>query len=178
MTERQHKIFFLTLLLGCLVLTLTLDAPTRNYVPVIWTVLGFGLHGFWTWSTWIELSKRLIIQHQNKLDELRISYIDNRFKTTVNMFSLLQKRKRIENISSDIKMRLSFFRTYLRLTIIAFLVTAILGLTTVMMTWNWMKNKKLATTRHKMHSLLTSATSSYADRCGEFVLLVSDLIII
>jgi len=136
MTEIQHKIFFLTLLLGCSVLTLTLDAPTRNYVPVIWAVLGFGLHGYWTWSSWINLSKQLIVNHRDKLDELRISYIDNRFKTTVDMFALLQERKKIETISSDIQTRLSFFRTYFRLTLIAFPMVAILGVTTVVMTWN------------------------------------------
>ena len=135
MTVRQHKIFFSTLLITCTILTLTLDAPTRNYVPVIWGILGFGLHGFWTWSSWINLSKQLIVQHHDKLDELRISYIDNRFKTTVDMFALFQERKKIEDISTDIKLRLSFFRTYFRLTAIAFPMVALLGLTTVIMTW-------------------------------------------
>tara|TARA_R110002050_G_scaffold45957_3_gene108368 strand:+ start:4111 stop:4521 length:411 start_codon:yes stop_codon:yes gene_type:complete len=136
MTEGQHKIFFSTLLIACTILTLTLDAPTRNYVPVIWAILGFGLHGYWTWSTWINLSKQLIVNHQDKLDELKISYIDNRFKTTVDMFALFQERKKIETVSNDIKTRLSYFRTYFWLTLIAFPMVAILGVTTVIMTWN------------------------------------------
>ena len=135
MTQRQHKVFFSAVLIICTILILTLDAPTRNYVPVIWALLGFGLHGYWTWSTWINLSNQLIVYHQDKLDELRISYIDNRFKTTVDVFALLQEREKIENISTDIKWRLSFFITYFRLTAIAFPMVALLGLTTVIMTW-------------------------------------------
>jgi hypothetical protein len=135
MTERQHNISFIIFLIGCIGLILTLDAPTRNYIPVVWGILGFGLHGFWTWKTWIDLSKLLIVEHQDKLDELNISFIDNRFKTTVDIFALLKDLKKIEKISADIKTRLSFFRTYIRLTAIAFPMFAILGLMTVIMTW-------------------------------------------
>jgi hypothetical protein len=88
------------------------------------------------WTTWIKLSKRLIIEHQEELDELKISYIDNRFKTTVDMIALLQQREKIECISTHIKTILSFFRTYFLLTIIAFLMVVVLGFISVMMSWN------------------------------------------
>ena len=135
MTEKQHKILFLTLLGICVILTLTLSPPTRNYIPVVWGLLGFGLHCFWFWVTWMDLSKKLIVEHKAELKDLKINFYDNQFKQTVDMFALFQDRERIENISEDIKTRLSFYRTYFRLTLIAFPMFAVLGILTVMMTW-------------------------------------------
>jgi|GEM_PF-2155954 len=135
MTEKQHNIFFLTLLVVCVLLTLTLNPPTRNYIPVVWGLLGFGLHGFWFWNTWINLSKKLITEHKSELRDLKVSFNDNQFKQTVDMFALFQDRKKIENISDDIKTRLSYYRTYFRLTLIAFPMFAVLGILTVVMTW-------------------------------------------
>lgn len=136
MTEKQHNLFFLILLVGCVLLTLTLSSPTRNYIPVVWGLLGFGLHGFWFWSTWKDLSKKLINEHSSDLKELKISYHDNQFKKTVDMFALFHDRQKIESLSDDLKARLSFYRTYFRLTVIAFPMLAVLGILTVMMTWN------------------------------------------
>jgi len=113
----------------------TLSPPTRNYIPIVWGLLGFGLHGFWFWNTWVNLSKKLIVEHKAELKDLKINFYDNQFKQTVDMFALFQDRERIENISEDIKTRLSFYRTYFRLTLIAFLMFAVLGILTVMMTW-------------------------------------------
>lgn len=135
MTEKQHNIFFLTLLVVCVLLTLTLNPPTRNYIPVVWGLLGFGLHGFWFWNTWMNLSKKLITEHKSELRDLKVSFHDNQFKQTVDMFALFQDRKKIENISDDIKTRLSYYRTYFRLTLIAFPMFAVLGILTVVMTW-------------------------------------------
>jgi hypothetical protein len=135
MTEKQHNIFFLTLLVVCVLLTLTLNPPTRNYIPVVWGLLGFGLHGFWFWNTWMNLSKKLITEHRSELRDLKVSFNDNQFKQTVDMFALFQDRKRIENISDDIKTRLSYYQTYFRLTLIAFPMFAVLGILTVVMTW-------------------------------------------
>lgn len=135
MTEKQHNIFFLTLLVVCVLLTLTLSPPTRNYIPVIWGLLGFGLHSFWFWTTWMNLSKKLIVEHKSDLKKLKISFYDNQFKQTVDMFALFQDRKNIENISDDIKTRLSFYRTYFRLTLIAFPMFSVLGILTVVMIW-------------------------------------------
>ena len=135
MTEKQHNIFFLTLLVVCVLLTLTLSPPIRNYIPVVWGLLGFGLHGFWFWNTWMNLSKKLINEHKSDLKELKISFHDNQFKQTVDMFALFQDRKKIENLSDDLKTRLSFYRTYFRLTLIAFPMFVALGILTVIMTW-------------------------------------------
>lgn len=135
MTERQHTTLFVISLTGCLVMTLTFEMPIRNYVPVVWAIFGFGLHGFWAFKAWVNLSKQLVFQHQDQLDQMKIRYISSQFKTTVDMFALLKQRKKIENISTDIKIRLSFFRTFFRLTVIAFLMFGILGLITVILTW-------------------------------------------
>jgi hypothetical protein len=135
MTEKQHNIFFLTLLVVCVLLTLTLNPPTRNYIPVVWGLLGFGLHGFWFWNTWMKLSKKLISEHKSELRDIKVSFSVNQFKQTVDMFALFQDRKKIENISDDIKIKLSYYRTYFRLTLIAFLMFAVLGILTVVMTW-------------------------------------------
>ena len=135
MTEKQHNIFFLTLLVVCVLLTLTLSPPTRNYIPVVWGLLGFGLHGFWFLTTWMNLSRKLIVEYKAELKDLKISFHDNQFKQTVDMFALFQDREKIENLSEDIKTKLSFYRTYFRLTLIAFPMFAVLGILTVVMTW-------------------------------------------
>lgn len=97
------------LLVGCVFLTFTLSPPTRNYIPIVWGLLGFGLHGFWFWATWMNLSKKLIVEHKPDLKELKISFHDNQFKQTVDMFALFQDWKEIEKISDDVKVRLSFY---------------------------------------------------------------------
>ena len=134
MTEKQHNLFFLTLLVGCVLLTLTLNPPIRNYTPVVWGLLGFGLHGFWLLNTYMKLSEKLINEHKSTLNELQIGFHDNKFKKTVDMFALFYDSQRIEVLTDDIKTRLSYYRTYFRLTLIAFPTFAILGVLTVMMT--------------------------------------------
>ena len=134
MTEKQHNLFFLTLLVGCVLLTLTLNPPIRNYTPVVWGLLGFGLHGFWLLNTYIKLSEKLINEHKSDLNELKIGFHDNQFKKTVDMLALFHDRQKIETLSDDIKTRLSYCRTYFRLTLIAFPMFAVLGVLTVMMT--------------------------------------------
>ena len=84
----------------------------------------------------MDLSRKLIDEHKTDLNELKISYHDNKFKKTVDMFALFQDKKKIESISTDIKSRLSFYRTFFRLTAIAFPMFVILGILTVTMTWN------------------------------------------
>lgn len=83
----------------------------------------------------MNLSKKLIVEHKSDLKELKISFHDNQFKQTVDMFALFQDWKEIEKISDDVKVRLSFYRTYFRLTLIAFPMFAVLGILKVMMTW-------------------------------------------
>lgn len=135
MTETQHNIFFAALLVACVILILTLNPAARNYIPVVWGLLGFGLYGFLYWNSWMRLSKLLLNQHKSELQALKISYHDNQFKQTVDMMALLQDRKKIETISDELKTKLSFCRTYFKLTLIAFLMVIVLGILTVTMTW-------------------------------------------
>jgi len=98
--------------------------------------MGFGFYGFLYWKSWIDLSNILVNKHKHFLKDKKISYHDTRFKKTVDMFSLLKKRHEIEEISNDMKIRLSYNRTFLRLVLVAFPMTAILGIMTIVMTWN------------------------------------------
>ena len=136
MTTKLHNIFFTVLLLGCIVLTLRLDPPIRNYIPIVWGLMGFGLHWVLFIKTWLGLSRILIDENKTELAGLNIGYHDNGFKKTVDIVALLQDRKKIEAISTDIKIRLSYYRTFFRLAIIAFPMFAVLAIITVVMTWN------------------------------------------
>lgn len=112
-----------------------MNSTVRNYIPLVWGELGFGLYGFMFWKTWINISRKLINEYKTDLNELKINYHDNQFKKTVDMFALFQERKKVELISSDLKLELSFFRKYFWLTLIAFLMFAVLGILTIVMTW-------------------------------------------
>ncbi|KAB1065990.1 hypothetical protein [Salibacter halophilus] len=127
MTTNQHNILFLLLFFGCIYLILTLNPPSRNFIPIIWGFLGFVLYWFLFFNTWLGLSRKLIDEHRSELKDLNISYHDNSFKKTVDMFALFQKRKKIEDLSADLKISFSYYQTYFRLAIIGFIVTAILG---------------------------------------------------
>lgn len=82
------------------------------------------------------MSKKLIVDHKTYLDKMKINYHDSKFKTTVDMFALFKNQQKIEELSDNIKSQLSFYQTYFRLTLIAFLMFAVLGILTVIMTWN------------------------------------------
>lgn len=133
MTEKQHNIFFLTVLFSCVLLIVVLSPPTRNYIPIIWALLGFGLHLFWFSNTWRKLSRKLIDEHKTDLESLKISFHDKPYRKAVDIFTLFRERKKIESLSDDIKTRLSYFRTYFRLMLIAFLMFGVLGALTVLM---------------------------------------------
>jgi hypothetical protein len=79
------------------------------------------------------LSRKLIDEHRSELKRLDIRFRDNKLKKTVDMLGLFQNRKEIENISVDLKTRLSYYRTYFQLAVIAFIFTAILGVSIVLM---------------------------------------------
>lgn len=136
MTEKQHKTYFLIFLISCALLILILDAPIRNYIPIIWGILGFGLYGYLFWKTWLDLSRKLITENKSELKEMKISFYDNQYKKAVDMFALFQEKQKIESISEDIKTRLSYYITFFRLTLIAFLMFVSLGILTIVMTWN------------------------------------------
>jgi len=135
MTENQHKTYFLILFIGCIISILIFEPPMRNYVPVVWGLIGFGLHGFLFWKTWIDLSSLLIDQYQDRLDQNSVSYQVTQFKKTVNMMDLFFKRKALDSISADIKNRLSYYRTYFQLTLLAFLMFPVMGILMVVLTW-------------------------------------------
>ena len=135
MSEKQHVTCFLILLIGCVISMVIFEPPTRSYVPFVWGLIGFGLHGFLFWKTWIDLSSLLILKYQDRLDQDSVSYQVTQFKKTVNMFDLFLKRKALEPISADIKNRLSYYRTFFRLTLVAFLMFPVMGVLMVVLTW-------------------------------------------
>lgn len=134
-TEKQHNTYFFFLLIGCIVLTLTLKPPARNYIPVVWGILGYGLHAILLWQTWMALSRVLIDEHKAELKALKVTYYEYRFSKAVEPFSLMKVRHELESIAPDIGPRISYARTYFRLTLIAFPTFALLSLLTVVMTW-------------------------------------------
>jgi hypothetical protein len=135
MTLKQHKIAFFTFLALCFALELILKPPVRNYIPVVWAVLGFMFHGILYVVTWQQLSALLIDEHESELKRLHMSYITTRKRKIVLITSLLWKRKEIEAISPEIKSLLSRCRVYFILTIIAFIAFPLLGIVMVVMTW-------------------------------------------
>ena len=135
MTKTKHNLFFAIFLFTCFVLIFSLEAPTRNYIPVIWGTLGFGLYGFLLFRTWMSLNKKLINEHKADLIRLNIKVYDNQFSKTIDGFAFLRNRKQIAEISGDIKLMLSYYWTFFRLTMLAFIMFAILGILTVVMTW-------------------------------------------
>ncbi len=136
MTEKQHNIFFTTILIVCVFLIFVLEPPYRNFIPIVWGIIGFVLYSILLLMTWISLSKTLINGHKDDLLKLKIRFYDSRLNTSVDMVSLLKNRSKIVEISKVIKAKLSSFQTYLRLSMIAFIMFAVLGILTVVMTWN------------------------------------------
>ncbi|MEM6265335.1 MAG: hypothetical protein AAGI38_22730 [Bacteroidota bacterium] len=134
MNEEQHTILFWILAIGCLLLILLLNVPLRNYVPVIWGLLGVGFHSLLFMKTWMGLSRQLIEGYKGNLKELNIRYQDDQFRKTVDMFALFQEKQTLEKLSRDIGVQLSFFRTYFQLTLIAFSINIVLGILTVLLT--------------------------------------------
>jgi len=135
MTEKQHNILFTTILMVCVVLIFVLKAPYRNFIPIVWGGIGFALYSILMLMTWINLSKILINEHKDELLKMRIRFYDSRLNMSVDMVSLFKNKRKIIGISDEIKIKLSYFQTFLRLSIIAFIMFAVLGVLTVVITW-------------------------------------------
>ena len=80
----------------------------------------------------MDLSKKLITEHKCDLIELKIGFQDNQYKKTVEMLTIFYNKQKIGDLSADLKISLSSYQTYFRLTIIAFPVLAIFGIWTVL----------------------------------------------
>ncbi len=131
MAKKRQDVLFLALLGICVLLIFIVAAPARNYIPIIWGFLGFGVHSVLFIKTSWDLSAFLIDDHSRELERLKISYHKSRFKKEVNLFDLFQEREKIELISPQVKSQLSLFRHRFKLAAISFPMIIALALLTI-----------------------------------------------
>jgi len=128
MTRRQHQILFLILLLVCLIAIFVFPEPIRNFIPVIWGFIGFGFHALLFTLSCLMFNSILFDKHMDFIHEKKIDYYEHPFiGKSIHIIDIFFRRKELESISKEIKVKLSHCLTLLRLTLIAFFITAIFG---------------------------------------------------
>jgi hypothetical protein len=128
MSKKQHIIYFIGLLIICLVLVLILKAPERNLIPVLWIVLAFVRYGFLLMKSAHELMDILITDHEVVLKELKIEYQVFKYKDTMSFSDISKHRQKIEALTPEIKSLYQKYLIFIRLSVSAFLLTIALCL--------------------------------------------------
>ena len=128
MTRRQHQILFLILLLVCLIAIFVFPEPIRNFIPVIWGFIGFGFHALLFTLSCLMFNSILFDKHIDFIQEKKIDYYKHPFiGKSIHIIDIFFRRKELESISEEIKVKLLHCLTLFRLTLIAFFITAIFG---------------------------------------------------
>lgn len=131
MSKNQHTFQFIGLIVLCLVLILTMEAPNRNLVPVLWGLIGFTQNGYRFWRTWMQLSDDLVENHSSKLRTERIPNRRTKIAKVVDIRSLLSKEKELTAYSSELGKQIGLIRLYLHLLGIAFVVFGLFSILVV-----------------------------------------------
>jgi hypothetical protein len=121
MTIKQHKFYFVFIFLFCALLIIFLNKPINKFIPLIWTLLGFGFYFILFLKSWIDLSLKLISEFYHDLIKLKVDFTDNKIKSTVNIFDLIQKKNQIDLLDFEIKGLLNFCLNYLLFAALAFI---------------------------------------------------------
>ncbi len=132
MSPRQHIILFIVTLIGCWVAVFIIQ-PERVYIPIAWGLYGVLFYGILTIRLWLKLSKRLINDHKEELKKWKIRFTANRFKKTIDMITLIKKRKQLATLSSSIQELFHSFQVFASLYLIGFIMFGALGIAVVLL---------------------------------------------
>ena len=132
--SKKYKTELFTIAIVCAALIFILEKPARDYIPVIFSLLGFGRSAFLTWKKHYKLSRKLITYHKSLLTEKGIEFREGLGAKRVDFFSLITKRKKLSLSNKSIGNELEELNSLKNMTLISFLVFGILGIISVALT--------------------------------------------
>jgi len=132
--SRKYRTELLVILLTSLILILILDKPMRDYIPVIFAIIGFGRFAYLTWKKYHELSDNLILNYKKLLTENGIDFGSNAGINRVNFFDLISERKKLSQSEKKIENKLTELNSLKNLTLISFFGFGFLGVISVILT--------------------------------------------
>tara|TARA_Y100000766_G_C18472968_1_gene396103 strand:- start:105 stop:515 length:411 start_codon:yes stop_codon:yes gene_type:complete len=135
MTLKKHKQYYYTFLILCIIGIFSLDKSIANYIPIVWAFLGFALHVFLFSRVYRKLCGVLVSRHSLRLRELHISYGSTLSVNSVDIFSLMGKRREVAKISKDLETGMKYLSTYFIFVLVGFMMFGVLGFLTVAKTW-------------------------------------------
>jgi hypothetical protein len=126
---------YLIIALLCAILIPVTNPPLRNYIPIIWGIYGFGFHAVLFNVITIQLDRKLRRDYKNVLDDLKIK-TENAFGIPrINVFVMLYNKSLKESVDGKTRAQLKFLKLNFILVSIAFVLFAVFGILTVVMTW-------------------------------------------
>src|SRR5690606_12117496 len=132
--SRKYRTELLVILLTSLILILILNKPMRDYIPVIFAIIGFGRFAYLTWKKYHELSDNLILNYKKLLTENGIDFGSNAGINRVNFFDLISERKKLSQSEKKIENKLTELNSLKNLTLISFFGFGFLGVISVILT--------------------------------------------
>ena len=106
----------------------------RDYIPVIFAIIGFGRFAYLTWKKYHELSDNLILNYKKLLTENGIDFGSNAGINRVNFFDLISERKKLSQSEKKIENKLTELNSLKNLTLISFFGFGFLGVISVILT--------------------------------------------
>ena len=131
---RKYRTELLTLTFASLTLIFLLEKPIRDYIPVIFAIIGFGRFAILTWKKYYELSDNLIVNHKKLLTENGIDFGQRAGINRVNFFDLISERKKLSVSEKKIENDLIELNYLKNMALISFLGFGILGIISVILT--------------------------------------------
>lgn len=131
---KKYRTELLTLIVASLTLILLLEKPIRDYIPIIFAIIGFGRFAILTWKKYYGLSDNLIVNHKNLLTENGIDFGQRAGINRVNFFDLISERKKLSVSDKEIENDLTELNYLKNMTLISFLGFGILGVISVILT--------------------------------------------
>ncbi|MCP4054684.1 MAG: hypothetical protein GY739_16860 [Mesoflavibacter sp.] len=131
---KKYRTELLTLIVASLTLIFLLEKPIRDYIPIIFAIIGFGRFAILTWKKYYELSDNLIVNHKKLLTENGIDFGQRAGINRVNFFDLISERKKLSISEKEIENDLTELNCLKNMTLISFFGFGILGIISVVLT--------------------------------------------
>ncbi|GAA4279995.1 hypothetical protein [Gaetbulibacter aestuarii] len=106
----------------------------RDYIPVIFGIIGFGRFTYLTWKSYHELSDNLILNYKKLMTKSGIDFGPRAGIYRVNFFDLISERKKLSQSEKKIENKLTELNSLKNLTLISFFGFAFLGIISVILT--------------------------------------------
>ena len=131
--SNNYKSELIILFCMSIIMMFFFNKQIRDYIPILFLLIGFMRFAYLTWKKFYELSDILINNYKDLLNDNGIQFKKFGGMNKVDFFDLITQREKLIEKEQSLKFDITEFITLKNITIISFLCFGILGLISVLM---------------------------------------------